>query len=276
MSGVPPSPTPPTRELPAAGSRFESGLLWLALAAAFSPVLFDLVRHVAATRWAHYVVVFPPLVAWCALRERSRPRREPGGAWIATGLALEVVAGFLGAIRWARPGLLLALFGMFRREGIASWPTRALCVFAIPAPAFLVRLGSGPVAYAMTDAVAAVWRGLGLAVSVDGGIVYGAGGGVLVVPDHDWLFLAPLLVGLAWYAGIRLRLALAPSLLGCAAAAALALPIQTAALFAAVGIAAAGWPAGGQALVDHGSWIATALAVILATERRARRRWDLR
>jgi hypothetical protein len=253
-------------------SRLESALLWLALVLAFAPALLDLGAHVAATRWAHYAAVFPALAVYCALREERRAREPRGTLWIGAGLLIEVAAGFLGAIRWARPGLVLALLGMLRREGIGSWPARALWLFAIPMPAFLVRLGSGPLAYAMTEAVAAAWRALGLAVSVERGIVHGAGGGVLVVPDHDWLFLAGLLAGLAWYDGVRLRRPPLRSLGVCAAAVGLALPVQTTALFAAVGVAAAGGTGAAQWFVDHGVWIATALAAVLATEIRAQRR----
>jgi hypothetical protein len=246
-----------------APARASDAALWIALAAAFSPVALDLVQHWAQYPWARYALVFPFLFARCALRaERTRPVAS-GLIWVAAALALELVAAFAGAIRWARPGLAIAVIGMCQRLGLGRWQLWALILFAVPAPNFLVEFGAPGPAVALAGAAAGIWRALGVDVEP----AVRALASVSLFPNEHWLALAPLLAGLAWYASVLLARPLTRAIAASAAAAALALPIELIARAVAVGVAAAGVSPQGLARLGDAVWIAVAAAGIAIAER---------
>jgi hypothetical protein len=235
-------------------------------------VAADLWRHLAENPWARYALVFPPLFVRCALRDGSAERARGGTLLIAAGLAMELAAVFAGAVRWARPGPVLAALGMCRREGVGSERTRLLLFFAIPLPAFVMKLGEGAAAMAMGKAAIALfggsdWTLLGWQVR--------AGGETLLEMSPAWLPLAPLLAGLAWYDAVLQRRALPAALVTCAAAAALALPVHTLGLGAALTLASWGERGLAEALVNDGVWLGvTAIGVALAEWRLRGAAWS--
>ena len=264
MTGPAPGALAPGR--PAAGATAYSGeaVLWIALGAAFSPVAFDLTRHWIEFPWARYSIVFPFLFVRCALRaERKRP--APAGLiWVIAGLALELAAAFAGAIRWARPGLAIAVIGMCQRLGLGRWPLWALVLFAVPAPNFIVELGAPGPATALAAIAAGGWLLLG--VDVDGAMR--ALDAVSLFPNEHWLALAPLCAGLAWYEGILVARPVPRAIAASAAAAALAIPIELVARAVALGAAAAGATQSALALLGDATWIAVAAAGIALAESR--------
>lgn len=254
------------REAAEAPARSGEAALWVALAVAFSPVAIDLVQHWIEFPWARYAVVFPFLFVRCTLRaERTRP--VPGGLiWVIAGLALELAAAFAGAIRWARPGLAIAVVGMCQRLGLGRWPLWALVLFAVPAPNFLVELGAPGPAVALAGIAAGGWLLLGVDVesamrALDAGALF---------PNEHWLAIAPLCAGLAWYEGILLARPLPRAIAASAASAALAVPIELAARALAVGAAAAGLAPRALALLGDATWIAVAAAGVALAESRLR------
>lgn len=244
--------------------------LWIALALAFSPVALDLGRHLAENPWTRYAVVFPLLFARLALRD-ERPPRAPIGTWaIVVALAWEVAATFAGAIRWARHAPILAAVGLCQREGIASWRSRALLLFAVPVPAFSVKLGERRVASLMGEWAAAVGSLGGRSLELVGSTIQ-AGADEVVVMNRAWLSLAALLAGLAWYDGALQNRPMLATVAVCAVAAALAWPIQALGLVAAVGLGLLGAHGLAQAWVHDGVWLSTALAGFALSETRLRR-----
>ena len=246
--------------------RTADAALWLSLAIAFSPALLDLARHLIEFPWARYAMVFPLLFARCALRaERTRP--IAAGTWaIFAGLALEVGAAFAGSIRWARPGIAIAIIGMCLRLGLGTWRLWALMLFAVPAPNFLVELGAPGPATALARIAAGGWRMLGVDVESSVRVL----GDLSLFPNEHWLAIAPLLAGLAWYEGLLRARPLPRAIAASAACAALAIPIELIARATAVGAAAAGAAPQSLALLGNATWIAVAVAGIAIAEARLR------
>ena len=244
--------------------------LWIALALAFSPVALDLGQHLAANPWARYAVVFPLLFARLALRDDRRPRAPIGTLWIVAGLAWEVAMSFTGAMRWARHAPVLAAIGLCQREGIGSWRSRALLLFAVPVPAFVVKLGERGVASAMGEWAARVGSFGDRTLALTSSVIQ-SGADEVVAMNRGWISFAVLLAGLAWYDGALLRRPLPATVAFCAVAAALAWPIQALSLAAAVGVALLGATGVAQAWVNDGVWLSTALAGFAISEARLRR-----
>jgi hypothetical protein len=226
-----------------APTRSEALLLWTGLAAAFSPTILDLARHAIDTPWSRYALVFPVLFAISARRGARPAPRSEGVRWIAAGLAIEIAAAFTGAIRWARPGLALAAFGICQRCGIGSPRAAVLLLFAVPAPAFAVHDGGALLESALS-----------------------------LRAHRGALALAPLLAGLAWYDAVLCRRPLRWAIAASAAAALLAIPILVLMSLLAAGAAGAGWLRSAQWLSGPAPWIPIAAAGIGAAEWRWRRR----
>jgi hypothetical protein len=243
--------------------------LWIALGLAFSPVALDLAAHLGEHAWARYALVFPLLFVRLARRDESQERSPAGTLLIAAGLVMELATAFAGAIRWARPAPILAAIGICQREGVASWRSRALLLFAVPLPAFVMKIGERGIASAMGESAAGFWSLTGSSVALVGSALQ-AGSDELLVMNRAWLPLAPLLAGLAWYDAVLLRRSLPAALATCAAAAAAALPIQTLGLTAAIGLALLGANGMAQALVDDGVWLAVAIGGVALIESRLR------
>jgi hypothetical protein len=262
----------PSRAAAPPHARTGDAALWIALAVAFSPVAVDLVQHWGEFPWARYALVFPFLFVRCALRaERMRP--VPAGLyWVVAALALELAGAFTGAIRWARPGLAIAVIGMCQRLGVGRWPLWALVLFAVPAPNFLVEIGAPGPATALAALAASGWRLLG--VDVAGAAQ--ALDAVSLFPNEHWLAIAPLCAGLAWYEGILLARPLPRTIATSAAAALLAIPIELAARAVAVGAAAAGLAPSALALLGDATWIAVAAAGVALAESHLRARRSAR
>ena len=101
--------------------------LWLALIICFSPVLVDLARHLVAEPWALYVLLFPPLLARCAVCEGPDARSvRMGAVLLALSLAVELVAVGGGLVRLGRLGLPLGVIGVSRAFGLLSLRTALL------------------------------------------------------------------------------------------------------------------------------------------------------
>jgi hypothetical protein len=261
------------------GSRRERqllrGLLWLALAICLSPVLVDLARHLAAEPWALYVLLFPPILARCALRERpDAPSARMGAALLAIALALELVAVGGGVERLGRLGLPLAVIGMSRAFGLLSWQAALLSLWWVPLPHFLLSLFSPALETVWLHVVAWPLDRVGADIAVEAALVR-AGAGELALSEPDGgLPLAALLSGLGWYASARLREGPWRCVRRAATWGAFAFPLQA----AAVGLSAAGLvlgvPGESLQLFLQLFWIPTAAAGLLVGARCIRARGD--
>lgn len=247
-------------------------LLWAAYAAAFSPVLLDLVRHQAENPWARYGAIFPLLFAVCALREPRVERQPGGGAIVGLGLAAALLATFLGVLRYARIGAALAAIGLCRRFALASGRTQVLLAFAVPLPLVVLKRFHPLVTGWLLEACAGVMAQAGLTFEL-----YGTDARLrdqvlsLGRPDSG-IPLMPLLAGLVWYHGCRLGRPAWRTAVTAAGVALVALPVQALAILLALALTAAGDAALAREVLNHGPWIAIAAAAIAFTEVRVRRR----
>jgi hypothetical protein len=246
--------------------------LWAAYAVAFSPVLLDLVQHLALRPWARYAAIFPLLFAVCALCEPRPPARQPGGAaLVAAGLASALLAAFVGMLRYARVGAALAAIGLCRRFALASGRSQVLLAFAIPMPDALMRPFHPALAGLLLELAAGACGLAGLTFEVAGADAHFRDRLLSLERSDSGFALMPLLAGLAWYAGCRLQLPVWRSAAIACAAPLLALPVQAAAITAALVCLALFDEALARGVLADAPWIAVTAVGIAAVEWRARR-----
>ena len=244
-------------------------LLWLALGVCFSPVLIDLVQHLAANPWAAYVVIFPPLLARCALRDPPGARSvHTGAALLATGLAIELVAVGGGVVRLGRLGLPVAVVGLSRAFGLLSSRTALLSVWWVPVPHAVISFPSPALETAWLQGAAWPLNLLGANVTVEAGLARAGTLELLLSAAETGIPLAALLSGLGWYASARLGETLWRCLRGAVIWGLLAFPIQTAAVGLALTGLVLGVPSGLPQLFLGLLWIPTAAIGLLASEPR--------
>jgi hypothetical protein len=271
--------TPPHLFASKAGSHREHqalhGLLWLALGICFSPVLTDLARHLVAEPWARYVLLFPLLLARCALRERSdAPSARMGAVLLVIGLVVELVAVGGGFVRLGRLGLPLAVIGMSRAFGLLPQQTALLALWWVPIPHAVVSLHSPALETAWLHLAAWPLDLIGADIGVGAALVR-AGGGELALSDPDGgLPLAALLSGLGWYTSARLGEGLWRCLRRAVSWAVLAFPLQVTALGLAVAGLVLGVPGESLQLFLRLFWIPAAVAGLLFGGRCVRARGD--
>ncbi len=232
-----------------------------ALLFAFLPVLADLVRHLSETPWARYSVLFPLLLAGCALRERGplRAARRDAPLWIVAGLVVLMVGIFMGVVRWGRVGAALAAIGLCRRFGWGTWRSQALLLLAVPLPATALRVAE-PLSQQILSLAGLLvgWHGVDVAP-------------VAIGRPGSGLPLVPLLAGLGWYAALRRNLPLRAALTRAAGAGLLAFPIQMLATALAALLATAAPTDAARAALIHGPWLLVALLGVTHAERAAAR-----
>lgn len=253
------SPADPARPPPAT-------LSWSLVAVAFSPVLIDLCAHWAQRPWAAYSVVFLPLFL-LELRRAPRGRRRPTPGWTLLGaaLALELLLVAGGLTRAARLPLVLAAFGMGWIQGRPAPRAIALLVAFVPVPSVLVSWGSPALELAWAKAAAALLQLAGMPALVEAGEVVSdlvVGPRALRLGEADGgLGVAALLLGLAWYAGLRRGASIAATLGVGLACALLAAPIQILALASVGASGLADAPA--RFALDVGPWAVVAAIALL-------------
>jgi hypothetical protein len=261
------------------GSRRErqalQGLLWVALAICFSPVLVDLARHFAAEPWAMYALLFPPLLAWCVLCERpDASSARTGAALLVIGLLVELVAVGGGVVRLGRLGLPLAVIGMSRAFGLLSARAALLSAWWVPLPHAVISLPSPALETAWLHVAAWPLHLVGADLAVEGSSV-GAGAGELTLSASEGgLPLAALLSGLGWYASVRLGEGFWRCVQRAAIWALIAFPLQVAALGLAMAGLVLGVPSDLLQLLLRLVWIPAAAAGLLFGGRCIRARGD--
>ena len=258
-----------TRNEESLGTAFaeRSWPLWLALGAAFSPVLVDTGQHLVANPWARYALWFPLLFVRCARVDRRGARPLAGMVLIVSGLAIELAAAFAGVIRWGRPGAAIGAIGLTLWQGSGSWRSRVLLFFAVPLPAFLVKAArdwADPLVAWTVDA----FCGSEACAMLGADLV--RDGQILLTVDRSWLSSSALLAGLAWYHAILTGRRSTSALTASAFAAVLAWPLHALVLGLGIVLADLGAHAMAQTWADHGLPIAAAACVVAFAEWRHR------
>jgi hypothetical protein len=245
-------------------------MLWLALLAAFSPVLVDLVRHLASEPWTRYALVFAPLLAVCVATsgDRSKPSAD-GYLWLAVGVGAELFALVGNMARFGRPAFSLGVIGLCRASGVASTRVAALALWLTPVPYLIVLRFSPELETALLHVVGSAARVLGAELSIEGSHVLAPSGVLELYPSDGGLPLAALLSGLGWYASLRTGASPWASLRRAMVWGATALPIQTLAILVAVGALAAEMLPLSRLILDQ-LWVAVALTGVGWIELRLR------
>ncbi|MDP6980688.1 MAG: hypothetical protein QF570_19160 [Myxococcota bacterium] len=245
-------------------------LLLVALLAALSVSIFDLVVHWVANPWSRYSVVFAPLVAWVAYHETHR-RRHPrlGALLIVVGMTAQLFSVMADTLALSRPALVCALMGLSINRGFASKRCALLSVFIIPIPYSVAKELAGL-------KIAEWWMSLVAdALSIEHTLVLHVfrvvdGQAALEVSaTHGGVPLLALALGLAGYAGLRLHQSLAQTGVQLLRWVAVLIPVQLLALALAV---VALEPLGAAAthfFLDQAVLIATTGVIVYLTERRA-------
>jgi hypothetical protein len=245
--------------------------LWLALATCFSPVLVDLAWHLAAEPWALYVLVFPPLLARCALREQpGAPSVRTGAALLAIGLVIELVAVGGGVVRLGRLGLPLAAIGLGRAFGLLSPRAALFSLWWVPVPQAVISLPSPALETAWLQVAAWPLNLLGADVAVENALARTGAGELALSAPAGGLPLAALLSGLGWYFSARLGAKLSRCARRAATWAVLAFPIQVAAVALAVTGLVLGVPTDSLQLFLRLLWIPAALTGLFLVEKHLR------
>lgn len=233
------------------------------LLAAFSPVVVDLLSHLAAEPWAVYPVAFWLLFA------REYGRAAPGAprprtAWIllAAGLVLELLMLRAGWPRMARPGLVAAAFGVTCLVGHPAPLRASLLLWCIPVPYFVLAIGHPTTLRVLGAPAAALVSALGLDVALEtqrGNEVFArfAESSLALGPPDAGLALAAVLAGFGWAAALVREASVAAAARQALVAGVVAIPVQVAVLAVGLGLGAAVAPERGRLVLDATVPVAT-------------------
>jgi hypothetical protein len=209
-------------------------LAWPALLVAFSPVLLELLRHVAAEPHARYVLVFAPLLTIAIVTSRDRVQPSSRGYVL---LALAIVFEFFALrgdlARFARPAFALGTIGLCQVQGLAPLRTAALALWLTPVPSFVMS-GLG-LQTALLGVALPLANLFGAGLSLEESTVVFPSGALEVQPSDGGLPLAALFSGLAWYASVRAGVSLPATAVRAVTWGAVALPVQAVVMLAALG-----------------------------------------
>lgn len=253
-----------------------SPLLWLALAAATSPVILDLLQHWIAEPWARYSAIFAlPLVVAATTPSEVGPRRS-GYLWLGLAIAVELVAVGAAIPRVGRPSLPLAILGAFRLLGVGSLRAWVLALWLIPVPHYLLRFGSPELERVYLELAVALWQAFGATLELAGSTVRAASGELELRAWDAGLPLCALISGLVWWAALRRGTPIGRTVVRAGLGGLVALPVQALGVSLAVGCLAAGAPRVGRALLGHGLWLAVCALGLIGVLRSGRRSRDSR
>lgn len=247
-------------------------LLWLGLAAAFSPVLVSLVTSRAGPA-AHSSALLAPLllIRLLAADPSAGPRRSWAPALVLLGAVLELLGIVGDAWTIARLGLPTAALGLALWTGRPR-PAVALLFFAlVPPPVFLFEATTPDVESALGGLAVRLLDPLGAGLQIAGPLVRSGGASFELESSQNGLHLAIALGVLGWYAGcLRSRRPLR-LFAGALCGAVVALPAQL--LLVTTALALFAWRGAGLAAawLDHGGWLLAAAAFVSWTELRAQR-----
>lgn len=239
--------------------------LWLALLAAFSPVIAEFLRGLGSDFAPRTSLLSPLLLTLCLLRGRGvrGASGRDGLALLAAGGALELAGLFAGAWTIALLGLPVAFAGMARLLGRPSLPVALLGFGIAPVPDSVLSFHSPVPESTLLAGVCALVRGLGAELSCTGPTAI-ANTHVLELYGADvGLPLAVVLTELGWFAalwqGLDWRSALRRALLFASAT----VVIQPLALAVALVVLAAGSEDLARGWLEHGPWLGCTAATFL-------------
>lgn len=245
---------------------------WIALGAAFSPVLVDLARNLAADPRDLYTLLSPLLIGLVLVRgagRRERGRFRGGLPLVGLGLALEVLGIVAASWSIARLGLPVAAFGLARATG-CSGRVAALSFAAIPLPAFVLATGSPRIEGGLAEIGTSLLAGAGLALSARGPLVCHGADCLELLSSDAGLVTAVMLAQLGWYSALREAGDLPEAALRAVRWLPWVLVVQPVAVLIALLATAVGLPDLGRAWLSYGVVALLAAGGIYAVERTQR------
>lgn len=235
-------------------------LPWLALAVAFSPVLWDLLLNTVREPVDRVALLSPLLIGLSLRGQPTAPPRRSGLWLLGAGAALQVFGLASGSLSVARVGLPVGFVGLSRWTGRPRLGTSLLAFGIVPLPdtlyAQLTPAAETMLARLLADSLASVWP----ALDASGPLLRGPGGALELRPSDTGV---PVAIGLAligWYAAVREGAGLGHALQRAVAWSLLALPAQSLGLLAGVAGLAGGHPDLARGWLTHGVWLAAALS----------------
>jgi hypothetical protein len=245
--------------------------LWLAAAAALSPVLLELAQSLGASDGSPRILLAPALFALLAWRLRW-PREEPrpsGVAWIALGLALEILGLLSDTGSLARLGLPPVVIGVAVLAGRPPPTAAALSLWMVPPPTALLVEGSPWLESWLAALASLPFRALGFAVEAAGPVLRTPSARFEFTAFHTGIPLAILLAELGWYAGLRAGATLPGLVRRAIACAALAPGLQLLGAGLVVALLVAGHPKAARLWLDAGLALAVGAVGLAWVESRA-------
>ena len=229
----------------------QSLLVGLGLAFGLWAALMEWARHIAAEPATAYALVFPLLLLVAARRvPPTEPDRGAGFVWMAAAMTIELVAVGGGVDRLSRLAIPLGVIGFLRFTGSAALAPAALAFFIVPVPHALAAIAQ----------FESVWRAIAEAL-------LGPAGPALKLDAWDsGARLVALFAGLGWYADARSGGSWRGAFRRGAQLAMLGLPVQLAAVIAAVAMARAGAAGFARTFLTHGVWMLCAVVTLAALE----------
>ena len=240
-------------------------VLWLALLAAFLPVVVEYVRSFATPHPPTSTLLAPVLIALCAWRDKAgaqEPRRS-GVVLIALGQLLELagIAARTWTLAWL--GFPVAVVGMALWLGRPFWRVAVLAFGLVPPPVSLQMTFSPTLETGLLSAACSVWRTLGLDLSCSGPVAHlGERRLALDAADVGWI-LAAVLVQLGWFLAICEGASTGRALRRALAFGAAAWVVQPLAIAIALGLLAVSTPVVAGAWLSQGVWLVCAAGVLL-------------
>ncbi len=250
-------------------------VLWIALAAALSPLLVDLAVHEATNEWARGAAIFPLLLAYCAWRDPAPPRPARDGlVLLVLGVAIAFIGVGGGMPRAGRPGLALSVIGLARMTGRPSLRVALLALWMIPLPTQIIEAFAPGLDALVANVAAHVATALGVAAHVDASRVFALwlvvpAGRLALFPGDGGLALAWSFAGLGWFVALRREASLTAAAQSALRWMLAAFPLQATALALASAIALLGTPTLARTLLDHFPLVATLLGLAFACRSQA-------
>jgi len=200
------------------------------------PTLSDLARHTGEGSFAAYpVLVFASLCMLEIARSPQTPARPLAGfALLAAALGWQFVCANAEWVRFARPGLPIAVAGLSLWLGRAAGRAALLALFAVPAPSLLLDALDAALGAALFSPALRLLALAGSPLALaDGQVSSPSGPALALIPADQGLPLACFAAGLAFRElprGVAAGRALAALLLAAALGGSLALLASNAAL----------------------------------------------
>jgi hypothetical protein len=239
-------------------------LLWCALGVAFSPVLVNLAREIAAGTSLYTLLAAQLLGLLLWRRSPSEGSRRPtlGGSLLVLGLLAEVVGIASASWSLARFGLPIAVLGVALISGHPRATVVVLAFGLVPVPDFVHGITSPELESLLGAAVAHAVGALGWPLEVGGPLLqYHGRRFELLAPDVG-LLTALACAEVGWYSAVRRSADMRQAGLRAIAGAALGLLLQPVLLLLCVATLPLGWPAMGRFLLTHGPWLMLAAGVL--------------